>query len=472
MSTAATTNLATREPGLGLALRGWRLFCRALVRVFYRRVEVGGLDAMPRRGPLIVCANHASALADAALLQAVSPRPLRPLARSGLFDNPLLRPALAAQGAVPIFRAQDAGPSAGDPGRNQKSFARCFELLEEGEALLIFPEGQSHSDPRLRPFKTGAARLALGARERGQTPPLLLPVGLTFTEKGRFRSKVLVQLGAPLVPQDLPGEEPESAVRRVTAEVQAALAALTLEVDSVEDLELVERLQRFFALRRGRHELRSSLAHRFRALRRLIDAHRRLRLVAPERVRDLVQRLGRFERLCRRYGVKDYQLDVHYSPLVVLAFTARSLAFLLVVFPLALWGTLNSALPFLLTRHVSRRVSRGVDQYDSAKMLLGLGFFTLFWGAQSAAVWLWRGAPAALVYAVSIAATATVALAVRHERRRIWENTRAFVLFFFRRRRELHRYLLERREEIEGELARLARLARGAALQPRREPDS
>ena len=435
-----------------------------MVRVFYRRVESTGTERVPPSGPLVVCANHASALADAVLLQALSPRPLHPLARAGLFDNPLLRPALAVQGAVPIHRPQDQGS---DPSRNAASFERCFALLGTGEALLVFPEGQSHSDPRLRPLRTGAARIALGAAERGQATPLLVPVGLTFTEKGRFRSKVLVQFGPPLEPRRQPGEDPDAAVRRLTAEVQAALAALTLNVDSIEDLELVERLQRFFALRRGRHELRSSLAHRFRALQRLIAAHRRLRQAAPERVHGLVQRLGRFERLCRRYGVKDYQLDVHYTPGVVVRFTVRSLLFLAVVFPLALWGTLNSALPFLLTRHLSRRLSHGIDQYDSAKMLLGLGFFSLFWGAQSAAVWLLRGTEAALVYAASIAATAMVALAVRHERQRIWENARAFLLFFFRRRRELHRYLLARREEIERELAQLARVARrGAATSP------
>lgn len=458
MQPAATSlgSLPDAPPRGGFGLRSWRLFCRAMVRVFYRRVEVGGVANLPAEGPLVVCANHASALADAVILQAASPRPLHPLARSGLFDNPLLRLALAAQGAVPIYRPQDAGP---DPARNQASFERCFALLARGDALLVFPEGQSHSDPSLRPLKTGAARIALGAAGRGQAPAIL-PVGLTFTEKGRFRSKVLVQFGAPLDAAPRAGEADEAAVRRLTAEIQGALAALTLNVDSSDDLELVRRLQRFFALRRGRHELRRSLAHRFRALQRLIEAHRRLRRAAPERVHALVRRLERFERLCRRYGVKDYELTVRYTPGVVARFAVRSALFLVVVLPLALWGMLNSAIPFQLTRHLSRRLSKGVDQYDSAKMLLGLGFFGFFWGTQTALVGWWRGVEPALLYLASIASTAMVALAVRHERQRIWENVRAFLLFFFRRRREMRAYLLARREEIELELARLARLAK------------
>jgi hypothetical protein len=379
---------------------------------------------------------------------------VHPLARSGLFANPLLRPILAAIQAVPIYRPQDTG---GDTSRNQESFARCHELLAQGEALLVFPEGQSHSDPHLRPLKTGAARLAVGAAAAHGIVPLVVPVGLTFTEKGRFRNRVLVQFGPPLVPRPLLGEDPEDTVRRLTAEVLQGLEGVTLNVDAWEDLELVRRLQRFFALRRGRGALRRSLSHRFRAQQRLIAAHRRLRATAPERVAALRGRLRRFERLCRRYGVQDYQLTLRYGPAVVTRFVLRSLLFLLLLFPLALYGFLNSLLPYLATRHLARALARGSDQYETAKILIGLFLFALCWSGQTAAVWWWTGTPPAALYAASLPPTAAVALTVRRQRERIWENMRAF--FLFARRRELRRYLLAKRRELEIELGRLARLA-------------
>ena len=89
--------------------------------------------------------------------------------------------------AVPIYRRQDAG---GDVSRNVDSFARCYELFKLGEILLIFPEGQSHSDSRLRDIKTGAARLARGSIEATGVTPTALPIGLTFGDKGRFRSNI------------------------------------------------------------------------------------------------------------------------------------------------------------------------------------------------------------------------------------------------------------------------------------------
>ncbi len=101
---------------------GWRLFCRGVVRVFYRRCEVDGLENVPREGPLLLCANHPSALVDAVIVQAVVPRMAHPLARAGLFRHPLLWPVLALIQAVPVYRRQDAG---GDTSHNLDSFHSC-----------------------------------------------------------------------------------------------------------------------------------------------------------------------------------------------------------------------------------------------------------------------------------------------------------------------------------------------------------
>lgn len=445
------------RPEGSLGQKVWRRVSRAMANTFYRRHEVAGLENLPAAGPAILCANHVNALVDALVVQSTCPRPVHPLARSGLFANPLLRPLLALQQAVPISRRRDSG-GADDPNRNQASFERCFEILARDRVLLIFPEGQSHSDPTLRPLKTGAARLALGHLERTGAAPAVVPVGLTFTEKGRFRSNVLVMYGEPIRLEPREGESVEQTVRRATAEIERGLKKVTLNAESWNDIALVRLLQRFFLLRRGRRSPTRSLAHRFRTLQRLLATLGRLRSSHPARVKGLTRKLRRFEALCRRYGVKDYQLHLDYPPKVVARFVLRSLAFVLFVFPLTLWGVLNSALPYGATRLATRRAARGRDQYDTAGMLFGLLFFLLFWGGQTFAVsWLF-GRWGAVAYAASLPLTTAVALKVGYARRWIWENVRVF--FLFQRRGDVREFLHARRREIEHELAELARIAR------------
>ncbi len=450
-----SAQISTPSPTTGQKL--WRGFCRLMVRIFYRRAEIVGVEHLPCSGPVVLCANHVNALVDAVVIQASCPRPIHPLARSGLFRHPVLRVILGIIQAVPIYRRGSAVDRDVKSG-NEASFHRCFEYLEAGRALLIFPEGQSHSDPMLRPLKTGAARLALGHRDRFGTLPRVIPIGLTFTHKGRFRTSLLIHYGEPVSFDPRDDEASEDRVRRYTAAIEAGLGEVTLNVSSWQDLDLLRYLQSFFALRRDRRPGQSTLEQRFLVLRRLIEAHRELRLAYPGEVQTLSVKLKRFKELCERYGVKDYHLNLRYRPGTVLRFLSRSLLMTVLVFPVALWGLVHNALPYVATRGASRLMARGRDQVDTAAMLAGLLLFLLFWSAQTFAVhWLWE-ARAALFYGVSLPLTGGVALLVSRERQRIVENIRVFWLFL--RRRGLQDYLRLKRQEIEIDLARMTRLAR------------
>ena len=128
-----------------------RAFVRALLAIFYRRLDVVGLDHLPARGPLIVAANHQNGLIDPMLLMAALPRPLRPLAKSGLFRHPIIAPFLHLARALPVYRRQDAGS---DTSGNALMFRAVGEALGHGGAILIFPEGVSQPEPALMPLRT------------------------------------------------------------------------------------------------------------------------------------------------------------------------------------------------------------------------------------------------------------------------------------------------------------------------------
>ncbi|PYQ57876.1 MAG: acyltransferase, partial [Acidobacteria bacterium] len=178
--------------------RLFRALARLVLKAFFREVEAVGAERIPLHRPLVLVANHVNGLIDPILLMGPLPVIPRFLAKSTLWKNPLVRPFLDLAGAIPVYRRQDEGA---DPAKNAETFSRSHELLARGGALALFPEGTSHSDPALKPLKTGAARIVLEAERR--FPGIgtrIIPVGLLFDAKQTFRSRALVQVGEPLDP--------------------------------------------------------------------------------------------------------------------------------------------------------------------------------------------------------------------------------------------------------------------------------
>ncbi len=137
---------------------------RFALRIFFRRVEVAGLERVPRRGATIFVLNHQNGLVDPAFLLCYAPRPVSFLAKSTLFKTPMLGFLVRALDAIPVYRKQDAGE---DTSKNRETFTRAHTLLKSGGTIGVCPEGVSHNESSLRPLKSGTARIALGAASTG-----------------------------------------------------------------------------------------------------------------------------------------------------------------------------------------------------------------------------------------------------------------------------------------------------------------
>src|SRR5439155_6402376 len=227
--------LAGREDGgrRAVAVRAlFRALFRLILRIFFRRIEVSGLEHVPRDGPVIFVLNHPSGLIDPAFLLCFALRRVSFLAKAPLFRMPVVGYFCRAFEAIPVHRRQDAGS---DPSQNREPFDATRAVRARGGAIAIFPEGTSHSDPKLRPLKTGAARIALGAAAAlpGAVPIQIVPAGLYYRAKRVFRSAALLHFGDPFAVDTVrlePGEEPPlGPVRELTTRIERALAAVTLQ---------------------------------------------------------------------------------------------------------------------------------------------------------------------------------------------------------------------------------------------------
>ena len=444
----------------------WKKFTRLVVKTFYSKFEVTGKEHIPnhsnnkptndsnKSSGIIFCVNHVNALIDAVVLQASTNKNVRPLARSGLFKNPILKPILELIGAVPIYRRKTDNT---DTSKNQDTFSKCYELLASNETLVIFPEGQSHSDPFVHDIKTGVARMALGAWETNGVAPTVIPVGLTFIKKRAARSEVLVHYGEPVdleTPDDL---DEYAKVNLVTDRVKQGIEAVTLNAPSWKDIDLVRKLERFFSMRHGKRRT-ATLKQRFVSMQRLIEAQTLLREHEPDKIRSLMSKLRLFERLCNVCGIHNYHLAIKYKPLLLIIYTLRTLSIVLIGFPIALWGILNSYLPYKLTEVLTVKFSKGKDQYDTARVLIGIVAFGLFWSIQAYIIFQTFGLKWFVLYVISVLLSGMVALSLRGEFKRTLKNLKVFLLFL--RKQDLKAYLELKRQELEAELAQLVRVAK------------
>jgi 1-acyl-sn-glycerol-3-phosphate acyltransferase len=114
------------------------------------RFQVQGRENIPRRGKLLLAANHASAY-DPFVIGCLVPRALYFLAKKELFDNPLLSWALRVLlHAIPVDRREIG----------HTTIRRINELLANGEAVLLFPEGTRSRSGQIGKSKSGVGMMA------------------------------------------------------------------------------------------------------------------------------------------------------------------------------------------------------------------------------------------------------------------------------------------------------------------------
>ncbi len=132
-------------------------FSKALCWAFfklYNRLSCGNPPKLPE-GPVIVASNHCSNL-DPVLVGVAFPRRLRYLAKAELFSMPVLGPIIKALGAVPVSRD--------DSLKRAAVLKKFIEFLQDGQSVLIFPEGGRSQDGKLQPLEAGVAYLAIKCR--------------------------------------------------------------------------------------------------------------------------------------------------------------------------------------------------------------------------------------------------------------------------------------------------------------------
>ncbi|HEX4450025.1 MAG TPA: 1-acyl-sn-glycerol-3-phosphate acyltransferase [Kofleriaceae bacterium] len=341
---------------------------RKIVRLYFREVErVGVAPAAETRGRVFV-ANHHNALIDPILVLTDAACEISPVAKSTLWNVPGLRWLLDRAGAVPIVRRKDE-PGKAD-GANDDTFVKIAAHLARGGNILIFPEGTSHSEPRLAPLRSGAARMLAAAEARGGVAPTFQAVALEFDARDDFRSRSLVLWGPVRALAEIRGAG-EARVRTITEQMDADLRELLVEGETHDDRLLVARVAEMLANDSGD----SSLSGWNSIGRQVEHAGRVLRDASPSIVDHVRRHIAAYYAELARFGLADAQLSaprsaVHEPPRRWLRRAALA--------PLAVPGFALYAIPYFIPRMIARRSD--ADAVSTVKLGAALVVYPL-WAA-------------------------------------------------------------------------------------------
>ena len=163
-----------------------RYIVMGLYHIYYD-IHFEGVENVPKDGGNVFASNHRS-YQDPVFIAIHTRTPLSYMAKEELFKQNVFFTALIRFfGAFPVTRGK------GDTAVIDTS----IEKLEKGRNLVIFPEGTRSKDGKVGAGKTGVALIAAVAQTK------IVPVGIVFEGSLKFRRKVVVRYGEPIMPADI-----------------------------------------------------------------------------------------------------------------------------------------------------------------------------------------------------------------------------------------------------------------------------
>ena len=364
--------------------------CKLALKVYFRKIHIEGKYKIPNEGPFLIVANHPSSFLDPISI-AINVKPkISFLAKGVMFKNKIVASILRGLNMVPVYRAQD------DPkmvNKNTEVFKSCYKKLKDKGVIMIFPEGTSEMERRLRKIKTGAARIALGAEKDNDYNLNLkiVPVGLNYTKSSRFRSEVFVNFGEPINVSDYFDAYKKDEIKTaksLTEKIETDIRSLMIAVDKEENDELVERIESIYKTTlKAKTDEDKEVFKDLKSSQAIVEAVSYFQKTNPATYDKMANKIDRYFLKLKRIKLSDKSLDKPIKKSAAITEMFKASIALILGFPLWLFGIITSYIPYKLPRFVALKLTDSEAFYGALLMSLGTFFFIVFYSLEIFGVW-------------------------------------------------------------------------------------
>lgn len=385
-----------------------------MLNLYFKSIKVVDAHNVPNTSPLLVVANHPASALDPMVIATKIKRNLKFISRGDLTLKPFWAWLYKSLNMVPVYRPHDTPELMH---KNKGMFSGCIGQLANGQSIMIFPEGYTVTERRLRPIKTGAARIALNAEEEHEFGLGLeiLPIGLTYSNPRSIRSKVLINVGETIKVADYRSAyayDPRETVRQLTADIKMKLEELSVVVSEDND-ELLTDVEELLAPElQEDYEFSKAEAAELAISQDIVHAIDVIEKEEPQLFSKIKSSLAGYFSMLRKLNINDKELQPSMrenggiSRASLYARTIACFLQILVGFPIWLYGVANNYLPFIIPILSARRISKRKAHYGTIYMVLGSVTFTVFYIIQVAlCAWLVGIWWIVLLYAISLPIT-------------------------------------------------------------------
>jgi len=355
------------------------------LKIYFRKTHVSGKENIPENGPYILVANHPSTFLDPINIGALVNAKVSFLAKGVLFKNKIVAAVLKKMNMIPIYRTQD-NPNL--LGKNVEIFKNCYEKLAKGGVIMIFPEGTSEMERKLRKIKSGTARIALGAEKSANFNLNLkiIPVGLSYTKESKFRSEVFINVGKTILVKEFQNEFIKNefeASKMLTTKIEESLKDLIVDAENDELENLITKIESLYQLNLNDNNEKISPKESIIYTQNISKAVKFYYNNFYNSYTKMETKINNYFKKLELNNLSDKGFNNDVFKLNIFTFFIA-----LVGFPIWIFGYINSFIPYKIPRIIALKLSDSKAFYGALLMAIGTFVFLFFYILEIGLVWL------------------------------------------------------------------------------------
>ena len=369
-----------------------RPIVRFALYVFFRRLQVQGKKNLATSSPTIYVANHPNTFMDPLIVAALSKKNIHFLANGSVF-NRFTRPIFKFLNMLPIYRKIDkTDKPLSQAELNKMSFQKCFDFLKKGGTLLIFPEGTSEIERKLREIKTGTARIALGAEYENnfQLNLKIVPIGLNYADADKFRSEVFVKIGKPISLESYAASyQPDNfeAVEQLTQVIEQSLSELIVITENEAQDRFVRNLEILYKNRLfQKFQLQENKETEFVLVKEMVKAIECIEKDQAGYFDTLKVQTENYLENLKNLGISDYIFQETRQK-NIFGYLLKNMLFFVLGLPFYAAGLLSNYIPYILPSQIARFISKDITFKAPIMMISGIFTFPIYYTLIAYCIW-------------------------------------------------------------------------------------